>query len=222
MRHWTMLAAALLLPTAVYAEAPKGLTGQYIEARTCDVWTGPCFANAETSMAGKHAVLAWKVDSGSFDGVQLDGLAVAAVVAAKDTLGTEQTGTGKAVLIVDRRANAKQKEALVKLVKQQAGDLVKTVLKVEAADIDLTRCECHGGSCAVLKAGAARIETKCLNENHKVCGNECAYYPPLVGNVKAQAALAAESSFSGTAFGETWKERNRRSAYVGTFTVSAE
>jgi len=29
------------------ADAKIVVKGQYVEARNCDVWTGPCFANAE-------------------------------------------------------------------------------------------------------------------------------------------------------------------------------
>src|ERR1051326_3035062 len=82
------------------------ITGQYIEARTCDVWTGPCFANAEMNFNGKNAVMAWMIDKGSHEGVQLDGLGIVAVIAASDTLGMEQSGPAKAVLIVDKKANA--------------------------------------------------------------------------------------------------------------------
>ena len=38
------------------------ISGEYLEARSCDVWTGPCFANGEIGLSGKEAVLAWKVD----------------------------------------------------------------------------------------------------------------------------------------------------------------
>src|SRR5437868_11292842 len=103
MKRILALAALALLGAAAPLPA-AGLTGQYVEARTCDVWTGPCFANAEMNLSGKHAVLGWKVDSGSLDQVRLDGLAVVAVVRASDTLGLEQTGPAQAILIVDARA----------------------------------------------------------------------------------------------------------------------
>src|SRR6185312_17357125 len=96
-----LLIAATSLPAA-------GLTGQYIEARTTDVWTGPCFANADVNIGGKHAIMAWKVEKGEFNKVNLNGLAVVAVVAASDTLGTKQNGSAKAVLIVDDRATSVQ------------------------------------------------------------------------------------------------------------------
>src|SRR5438045_6562276 len=96
---------------SVGADVPERVQakGQYVEARTCDVWTGPCFANADFNLGGKNAVLAWKVATGSVGDVNLDGLSVVAVVSAKNTLGLEQTGPAKSVLIIDARANSAQK-----------------------------------------------------------------------------------------------------------------
>src|SRR5262245_43671395 len=133
-------AVALLVATAPLSAA--GITGQYIEARTCDVWTGACFANAEMNIGGKHAVLGWKVEKGSLDRIALDGLGIVAVVQASDTLGLKQTGPAQAVLIVDARATAAQKAALIRMAKQQGGELLKNVIAVETAPIELTRCEC--------------------------------------------------------------------------------
>src|SRR6188472_3441307 len=96
------LLPALLFIAAAPANAGE-IRGQYVEARTCDVYTGSCFANADTGLTGKNAVLAWKVESGCFGGSQLDGLGVVAVVAARETLGLKQSAPGKAILIVDER-----------------------------------------------------------------------------------------------------------------------
>src|SRR3954454_2879000 len=173
------LALAALFAAALPLHA-AGVAGSYIEARTCDVWTGPCFANAEMNLTGKHAVLGWKVDRGSLGAVRLDGLGVVAVVAAHDTLGLTQTGPARAVLIVDRRADAAQREALIRLARRQGGDLVRNVVAVRSAPIDFEVCDCEGGGCAKLSAGGARIETRCLDQKHDtVCGNEYAFYPPL-------------------------------------------
>jgi hypothetical protein len=216
-----LLAVAVVTLTVFAAPAAAaGIKGQYIEARTCDIWTGPCFANAELNLAGKNAVLGWKVDKGEFDNVNLDGLGVVAVVAASDTLGVKQTGDAKAVLIVDSRANKEQRAALVRLAKQQGGELLAHVVSVETAKVDLDVCKCAEGGCGVLTAGPARIETRCLDEKHDViCGNESAYYPPLAGNVKVKPAVAVEHSFSGKGVNETWNDTGRRGAYLGSFEV---
>src|SRR5215470_8368103 len=135
--------ALVVLVAAPLSAAP--ITGKYIEARTCDVWTGPCFANAEMNFGGKHAVLGWKIDKGTVGDVKLDGLGVVAVVAASDTLGLQQTGPAKAVLIVDSRANAAQRSALIRLAKQQGGQLLANVVAVQDAKVELDICDCEKG-----------------------------------------------------------------------------
>src|SRR5213594_3523336 len=99
MLRWLTLALVALVVIAAPVSAAS-ITGQYVEARTCDVYTGPCFANADTGLTGKHAVMAWRVEKGTLDNVSLDGLSIVAVVQASDTLGLLQTGPAKAVLIV--------------------------------------------------------------------------------------------------------------------------
>jgi hypothetical protein len=219
MARWLTLAAIALILAAAPVSA-AGITGQYIEARTCDVWTGPCFANAEMNLGGKHAVMGWKVDKGALDNVRLDGLSVVAVVTASDTLGLEQTGPSSAVLIVDAKANKAQREALVNLAKKQGGDLLKKIIKVETAKVDLDTTGCTEGGCAHLQAGQASIKTRCLDGHHdKVCGNEVNFYPPLAKNVDAKAAVATQHAYTGAGFNETWKDSDRRGAYVGSFEM---
>ena len=143
-----------------------------------------------------------------------------AVIAASDTLGVGQTGPGKAILIVDARANSSQRDALIRLAKSQGGDLIANVIGVQNAEIDLQMCPCKSDACAILHAGDARIQTRCLEEHvDKICGNESAFYPPLAKNVKVRAALAVENAYTGKGINETWKESGRRSAYVGSFEI---
>ena len=69
-------------------------------------------------------------------------------------------------------------------------------------------------------AVAARIETRCMNAIHdKTCGNEHPYYPPLAKDVKVQPAFSVEHAFTGSGLNETWKDGDRRGAYLGTFSV---
>ncbi len=219
MVRWLAIAVVALLAVTGQVNA-SGVTGQYVEARTCDIWTGPCFANAEMNISGKHAVLGWKVDKGTFEGVSLEGLGVVAVVAASDTLGLDQTGPARAVVLVDKKANSAQRKALVHLIQKQAGKLVKNVVAVRPVEIKLTICQCKGGGCAVLQAGTARIRTRCISAKHdKACGNESAFYPPLARDVKVQPATAIEHQFNGKGLKETWKEAERRGAYVGSFVT---
>jgi hypothetical protein len=172
------------------------------------------------NLGGKHAILGWQIEKGSLDNVRLDGLGVVAVVEASDTLGLKQTGAAKAVLIVDKRATSEQRAALIKLAKQQGGDLLGHVVAVQPATVDLEICNCGEGGCAKLNAGEARIETRCLDHKHdKVCGNESAFYPPLAKGVKVLPAIAVEHTFSGKGVSETWQDAGRRGAYLGSFEM---
>ena len=214
-------ALAVVASLAVLAPAQAaGLTGQYVEARTTDVWTGPCFANADFNLTGKNAVMAWKVDKGSFDDVNLAGLGIVAIVEARDTLGLEQTGPAKAVLIVDSRATQAQREALIRFAQRQAGALLKNVVQVQSAEVNLNVCQCKGNSCVELVAGKAHIKTRCLDAHHdKACGNETAFFPPLARGVNAQPAAAVEHGYQGEGLQGTWREFERRGAYVGSFEI---
>jgi hypothetical protein len=216
MARWLTLVAVLLVAAPAQAE----ITGKYIEARTCEVYAGPCFANADTALTGKNAVLAWVVERGNVAGVNIDGLGVVAVIKASDTLGLKQNGAAQAVLILDSRADSSQRDALVQLARRQAGELLDNVVDVQSAKIELDLCPCKENGCARLTAGAARIETRCINAVHdKTCGNEHPYYPPLSKDVSARAAFSVEHTFTGKGLNETWKDGERRGAYLGTFSV---
>jgi hypothetical protein len=218
MTRW--LTAALVLALGAASANASEITGRYVEARTCDVWTGPCFANADNNLCGKNAVLAWQIEKGSLGGVTLDGLGVVAVLSASNTLGLEQSGPATTALIVDRRATDAQRDALVQFVRRQGGTLLQNVVAVERADVSLTVCECKNESCAEVKAGQATVKTRCIDADHdKACGNETAFYPPLTRGVRARPAAATEAGYRGRSLPNTWREFDRRGAYVGTFQV---
>lgn len=218
LRRFTYAALALLLGLAQVQA--NDITGQYVEARTCDVWTGPCFANADFNLTGKNAVMAWKIERGTVNNVSLEGLSVVAVLSANNTLGLEQTGPTQAVVIVDEKATSAQRDALIHLIKQQGGKLTANIVKVHYAPVSLTICDCKGFTCAELNATVAKVKTRCLDQAHdKACGNESAYYPPLARNVNARVAGVVEHTFRGTGLGETWSDYERRGAYVGSFAI---
>src|SRR6516165_9767640 len=97
------------------------LEGEYIEARTADVFTGPCISNSEVFIFGNQAVMAWKVNQGTWKGVDLGGLCIAAAVRGTTTFSEDKPEQAVAVLIVDERANARQREALVSMAQELGG-----------------------------------------------------------------------------------------------------
>ena len=74
--------AVTLLVTISSTVLAGNLQGTYVEARTCQVYTGPCFANGEVGLAGKNAVMSWRITDGYQGSVDLQGLSVAVIVNA--------------------------------------------------------------------------------------------------------------------------------------------
>src|SRR5260221_9891924 len=96
-RAIVFLAVVGLASTAVMAAGGKGsVSGQYVEARTAEIFTGGCIMGSEAETMGKQAVLAWKVDRGTVNGVSIDGLSVVAAPSGDRNPGLHEIGGGRA------------------------------------------------------------------------------------------------------------------------------
>jgi hypothetical protein len=215
-RYWLPLALLFVLPAALRAEQ---VSGSYLETRTCQVYTGPCFANAETGMAGREAVLAWNIEEGKRGGVDLAGLSVVVVVRGSDTLGYKGLDEPKelrSTIIVDDKASAEQRDALISFAKEHAGRAGKEVVRVDAAPItmSLDATDLRGN----LAAGEmVKLTTRKAKSTDCICTNEVAYYPPLAKVDQFAAGVTIEGEYKGKGLGTRWSTPNSRSAYMGMF-----
>ncbi len=125
----------VVLSTSVANAA--GLQGDYVEARTADVFTGPCISNSEVFIYGSQAVMAWKVNQGTWKGTDLSGLCVAAAVRGTTTFSEDQPDKAVAVMIVDQKATPRQREALVQMAQELGGARLRNVAAVQSARMSL-------------------------------------------------------------------------------------
>jgi hypothetical protein len=230
-RTLTALCGLLAVSAAGVTHA-AGLRGDYVEARTADVFTGPCFSNAEIFIYGDSALMAWKVTEGSYKGVDLGGLGVAAAVKANCTFSEDKPEQARSVLIVDEKADAKQREALVALAKELAGARLSNVVDVRVSRISL-KLESHPEApsahsehgmphaprASFWAPGLAQILTRPLNDGDHFCGNEVVAYPPLSKGVSALPAYTLGNQFKGKGLNTNWDDPNCRSAFVGHFAL---
>ena len=223
MRRFIVLGSLIMIVLAMAATSQaQHISGDYIETRSADVWTGPCVANGEVNLTGDQAILAWRVNKGEWNGVALAGLSVVGVVKAGATLGDQYTNPypAKAVLIVDQKATAEQQKALVGLAQAMAGELLQNVVRVEVAPIIL-HVSHDGGHYdkTTLRAGdLAGIETRMIGKKDHLCGNEEVYYQPLVTMNHAMPAVAELDQYQGPGLGVRWTVHDKRSAFVGSFS----
>lgn len=215
--HFTLFACMVALFSV--SMAAQEIRGDYIETRSADVYTGQCFANGEVNLVGNEAILAWHVQSGSWDGIPLQGLTVAAAVRANGTLGDpyESPYPAKAVLLVDDQATAQQQAALVHFAESMGGELLNHVGQVIPTQMELAvNAEHHGA--AMLRAGKfATVQTRSLGGQDHLCGNEVTFYPPLTQTAHSMPAVALSDVYSGPGLGVSWDYHGKRSAFVGTF-----
>lgn len=210
------LMAGVCLASTGFAES---IRGEYLEARNADVWTGPCFANAEIGIVGDKAVMAWKVTEGEYAGVSLDGLSIVAVVIGDDTFGIGRPVTTRSVLIVDEKATAQQQAALIAMAKASAPETLQTVAGVRVAPISMVTAYCDGKGCASVESTEVSLKTRCLGDHDVVCSNESLYYPPLAEVSGEYAAYTLKNEYRGKTLNSTFADNGARSAVIANFSL---
>lgn len=217
-----MLGSLMLVGTPLMAANP--IRGKYVEARTCQVYTGPCFANGEVGSVGKQAIMTWKIDSGSFDGIELSGRSAAVIVKASHTLGFngfQDAETIDAVVIVENSADEKQEAALKKFVLAQTGIDADNIAKLQRADIDM-QFDVDELTATVEVGDLAHLETRKARKGDCICSNESAYYPPLTKLLGCVPGVTIEGEVSARPLGSRWSIPDSRTAYLGLFSVDSD
>ncbi len=101
----------------------------------------PCFANAEVGLAGKEAVMAWRILEGMHNGIDLSGLNVVLALQSKKALrfqGIEGAGDVRSVILADETAIGPRRAALIDFAKAHAGTAGATVVRIDGAPITMS------------------------------------------------------------------------------------
>lgn len=210
--------AIVFAATASLASAAEGISGTYLETRTCQVYTGPCFANGEMGVTGQDAIMAWNIEEGKQQGVDLAGLNVVVVVNASNTLGHfGMKGLNvKSVILVDDKANAVQRKALIEFAKKNSGKAGQSVVRIDSKPIKMSLDTLELN--AKLEAGKeVKIVTRKARLGDCICSNESAFYPPLAKVEHYAPGVTLEGYFKGRGLGSRWSTPDARSAYMATF-----
>ena len=219
MKHALVAAAFLGVASAsVLAGANGTLSGSYVEARTAEVFAGGCIMNSEAETVGRQAVMAWKIDRGSYRGVRLDGLAVMAAVNGDRNLGMREMGGEapqlvEAAIVVDARANEAQREALVAMARDLSKHVVKDVVSVTAAPITYW----SDAERIAIAAPQVQLTVNKVMTHDPSCG-AMQWFRPLTTIQQGTMGVAEAHAFSGSALGTRWSDPNKRSAFFATFT----
>jgi hypothetical protein len=214
-----VLAIALSAVTAVTAADRAPITGEYVEARTAEVFAGGCIMNSEAETMGRQAVMAWRITSGTFDGVALEGLTVAAAVAGDRNLGMREMGgeeptAVKAIITIDPRATVAQRDALVRLVRELSGGLITHIVRVDVAPVRFATSQQY----VEVSVPDSVLLTVNKEMTHDPSCGAMQWFKPFTKLAHSAMGVAEAHAYSGQGLGTRWSAPNKRSAFFGTFT----
>ena len=123
------------------------LEGRLLEVCNCNVLC-PCWIGEDPDNGTCDTIVAWRIDKGTIDGLDVGGNTIAAVAHVP---GNILEGNWTAAIFVDDKASKEQEEALLKVYTGKAGGpiadlaaLIGQVVSVERAPIRFTVNEGKG------------------------------------------------------------------------------
>src|SRR5215207_5303617 len=114
------------------------LRGDYVEVRTASVFAGACHYNGEVVTTGRDAMMAWNVTSGKWQGVDLTGVRVMAIVSADANLA-EGNAARLSEIIIDSNASRTQALAMVNALKEKYAASLGKVVEVRSTPVSFER-----------------------------------------------------------------------------------
>ncbi len=204
------LVLPLVLPGAPDAVAP---TGAYVEARTASVFAGACHYNGELVTAGREALCAWSLESGAWNGVDLAGVRIVAIVTADANL-VERDVARRSVVHVDAALAPEKAAAAVRWLAATRADLLGTIVEVRAdalsIAIDAEAYRVSAPGCFEL-AGAPLPDRACCAMPQNV------WYRPLETLERPLVGLDATFEARSPALDRAWSRPGENAAFTGRF-----
>lgn len=209
----TMIVAVSALVFSSQAESIS-LRGDYVEVRTASVFAGACHYNGEVVTTGRDALMAWNVTSGKWQGVDLTGVRVMAIVSADANL-SESNAARQSEIIIDSQASRTQALAMMNALKERYAASLGKIVEVRTAPISFERT---GRTYAVVTNEAA-INVEAMPNDLCCKMPNLVWYSPLVGLENRKVGYTSKALYSGKTVGEPWSRSGENSAFYGTFSL---
>jgi len=218
MRKGLLAAAAMIVAISALVFTSQAenvsLRGDYVEVRTASVFAGACHFNGEVVTTGRDAMMAWNVTSGKWQGIDLTGVRVMAIVSAGANLA-EGNAARQSEIIIDSAASRTQALAMVNALKEKYAASLGEVVEVRSAPVSFER---NGRTYAVVTNEAA-INVEAMPNDLCCKMPNLVWYTPLVGLENRKVGYTSKALYSGKVIGEPWSRSGENSAFYGTFSL---
>ena len=218
MRRGLLAAFAMMVAVSglVFSSQAENvsLRGDYVEVRTASVFAGACHYNGEVMTTGRDALMAWNVTAGKWQGVDLTGVRVMAIVNADSNLD-ENNVARRSEIVVDSQASRTQALAMVNALKEKYAASLGNVVAVRSAPVTFER---NGRAYAVMTNDAA-INVEAMPNDLCCKMPNLIWYTPLVGLENRKVGYTSKALYSGKTVGEPWSRSGENSAFYGSFSL---
>jgi hypothetical protein len=200
----------------VVATADLAPRGDYLEARNVTVFGGHCHLNSEYDSQGDAAVVAWSIDAGVVDGVDLAGVRVVAALAADANLAEAPARASE--VWIDAPGTA-SRAAAESWLRAEHGERLGAIAAVHAAPIAYER---SGDGFAVYVDDFVALAGDALADRSCCTMPGQRGYEPLMAAAGAVVGNAARCSFEGTDALAGWVYEGANSVFLASFSSAAD
>jgi hypothetical protein len=210
------LAMIVAVSALVFSSQAENVSirGDYVEVRTASVFAGACHYNGEVVTTGRDAMMAWNVTSGKWQGVDLTGVRVMAIVSADANL-SENNAARQSEIVIDSQASRTQALAMVNALRETYAASLGRIIAVRSAPISFER---NGRTYAVATSDAA-INVEAMPNDLCCKMPNLVWYTPLVGLENRKVGYTSKALYSGKTVGEPWSRSGENSAFYGSFAL---
>ncbi len=219
MRRVGLGAMFALLTWPAGGQQRQEVVGDYIEGRSNHVYGCYCEWSGEGQTGGREAILAWAVREGSFEGVSLDGVKMAAVIVGERTLSMGEAPR-TSILFIDSAASATGRQAAERLLRRHYGRLLGQVRNVHSVPIQFQR-EADSATLSVGQMLNLTMRRAVLPDD--VLQGATLWYDPFIPLVDATLGTTLNNKYWGGDFNERWAHSEpTTSGYYGRFRLAVE
>ena len=199
-------------PEFVVAEGAALPGGRYVEVRDAAVFAGACHTNGESELQGRSALLFWVVERGSWDGVDLAGLEVAAAVGSEANLARD--GGRSSVLFVSPDEGDERTAAARAWLEHTAADSLGAVIGIERVAL---AAELSGDAFSFRVPDVLEVSGTALADRSCCTMPESVWYEPVAPVTGAVVGNCDACSFEGGGELVAWAYPNENNAFVARF-----
>jgi hypothetical protein len=185
-----------------------------VEVRTASVFAGACHYNGELTTAGREALMAWNVKSGAWQGVDLAGVRVLAIVSSDVNL-SDESAERRSEIIFDRAASHAQAAAMLDLLKSRFAASFGKIAAVRSAPVSFNH---EDKSYSVSAANLASMSVEAMPNDLCCKMPSLVWYAPLIPLEHRKVGYTRKALYAGDTNGDPWQRSGENSAFYGNFS----